>query len=133
MRIFHKEKKEDESTLSPYPLLLVVDILEIERTERNEEISLTFEIINTKDLKQLKLSENEIEEINKKIKLSNERLTLFFDTFSIKRGKFNFSSWLGKKGIVAVATDKLSPKGEPCFVQEKGKGVLYVEEEELNK
>lgn len=133
VRIFHKEKKEDESTLSPYPLLLVVDILEIERTERNEEISLTFEIINTKDLKQLKLSENEIEEINKKIKLSNERLTLFFDTFSIKRGEFNFSSWLGKKGIVAVATDKLSPKGEPCFVQEKGKGVLYVEEEELNK
>ena len=55
----------------------------------------------------------------------NALLTLFFDTFSIKRGNFNLSSWIGCKGELAIkdADDK-------SFRTAKGKGVMYIKEED---
>lgn len=54
----------------------------------------------------------------------NALVTLFFDTFSIKRGNFNLSSWIGCKGELAIkdADDK-------SFRTAKGSGVMYIKEE----
>ena len=55
----------------------------------------------------------------------NALITLFFDTFSIKRGNFNLSSWIGCKGELAIkdADDK-------SFRTAKGKGIMYIKEED---
>lgn len=37
----------------------------------------------------------------------NQNLTRFFDCFSIQRGNFNYSSWIGKRGIIKI--DKRAP------------------------
>ena len=37
----------------------------------------------------------------------NQNLTRFFDCFSIQRGDFNYSSWIGKRGIIKI--DKRAP------------------------
>lgn len=39
----------------------------------------------------------------------NQNLTRFFDCFSITRGDFNYSSWIGKRGIIKI--DKRAPNG----------------------
>ena len=37
----------------------------------------------------------------------NQNLTRFFDCFSIQRGNFNYSSWIGKRGTIKI--DKRAP------------------------
>lgn len=37
----------------------------------------------------------------------NQNLTRFFDCFSIKRGNFDYNSWIGKRGIIKI--DKRAP------------------------
>ena len=37
----------------------------------------------------------------------NQNLTRFFDCFSIPRGNFNYSSWIGKRGVIKI--DKRAP------------------------
>ena len=59
---------------------------------------------------------------------TNKLLTLFFDTFSIQRGCFNFDVWIGKKAQIAVDNGY-----DDNFQVALSKGVLYVRKDELNK
>jgi len=59
---------------------------------------------------------------------TNKLLTLFFDTFSIQRGCFNFDVWIGKEAKIAVDNGY-----DDNFQVALSKGVLYVRKDELNK
>ena len=72
---------------------------------------------------------NMTEDDEKSLSLFNAGLTLFFDTFGIKRGNFNFEYWKGKRGMVAV-----QPKeGKGMFHTKKGKGIMFLSENELEE
>jgi len=67
--------------------------------------------------------------MTEKIAAANAELTLFFDTFSIKRGNFNFYSWIGKIGRVAVVKEEDVWQG--LFKREQGKGVLFIDAKDI--
>lgn len=67
--------------------------------------------------------------MTEKIDEANAELTLFFDTFSIKRGNFNFYSWKGKIGRVAVVKEGDIWQG--LFKREQGKGVLFIDAKDI--
>lgn len=67
--------------------------------------------------------------MTEKIEDANAELTLFFDTFSIKRGNFNFDSWIGKIGKVAVVKEGDIWQG--LFKREHGKGVLFIDAKDI--
>ena len=122
---FYIEKKEHERL--PQPLVLDVKTLE---KENETPISFYLELLDTKSFNTHCLTKDEINTINETQKIYNTMLTLFFDTFSIKRGEFNFSSWIGKEGRVAIATDNKDENGNKIFKQAKGKGIMFMEEKE---
>ena len=122
---FYIEKKEHER--SPQLRVLVVKTLE---KENGTPFDFTLELLDTKSFNTHSLTKDEINTINENIKKNNERLTLFFDAFSIKRGEFNFSSWIGKEGRIAIATDNKDENGNRIFKQAKGKGIMFIKEKE---
>lgn len=102
--------------------LICVDILE----EKKKRIfTLYFGLYDIRKIK------DKTEEIKQSIKEQNQKLTLFFDTFSIKRGEFNFTSWSGKTGRVALETKEVDENGKPYFITDKSKGVLFINESDL--
>ncbi|MGP1438492.1 MAG: hypothetical protein ACTTKH_05410 [Treponema sp.] len=48
-------------------------------------------------------------------KMSNIRVTRFFDCFKIKRGNFNIKTWVGAKGKVRVGKSKVQEDGSFFF------------------
>ena len=125
---FYTEKKGHERL--PRPIAFVVEMLEKEN-ETSFSISLNF--YDTKSFNTHSLTKDEINSINETQKIYNTMLTHFFDTFSIKRGEFNFSSWIGKEGRIAIATDNKDENGNRIFKKAKGKGIMSIEEEEWEK
>ena len=122
---FYIEKKEHE--ILPQPLVLVVEMLE---KENETPFNFFLKLLDTKSFNTHCLTKDEINTINETQKIYNTMLTLFFDTFSIKRGEFNFSSWIGKEGRIAIATDNKDEKGNKIFKKAKGKGIMSIKEEE---
>ena len=102
--------------------LICVDVLE----EKKKRIfTLYFGLYDIRKIK------DKTEEIKQSIKEQNQKLTLFFDTFSIKRGEFNFTSWVGKTGRVALETKEVDENGKPYFITKNSKGVLFINESDL--
>ncbi len=113
-------------TAIPIPIQLAVSVAIKNRCSKFGLIFYLFE-------EKVKVFEDEQtkKSLSHDIKVANEELTLFFDTFSIKRGQFNIDSWIGKKGTIAIMSDRKDETGNPCFVKAKGKGVLFCTEDDL--
>jgi hypothetical protein len=122
---FYTEKKGHERL--PRPIAFVVEMLE---KENETSFNFLFNLFDTKSFNTHPLTKDEINSINETQKIYNTMLTHFFDTFSIKRGEFNFSSWIGKEGRIAIATDNKDENGNKIFKKAKGKGIMSIEEEE---
>ena len=122
---FYTEKKGHERL--PRPIAFVVEMLE---KENETSFNFLFNLFDTKSFNTHSLTKDEINSINETKKIYNRMLTHFFDTFSIKRGEFNFSSWIGKEGRIAIATDNKDENGNRIFKQAKGKGIISIEEKE---
>ena len=102
--------------------LICVDVLE---EKKKRTFTLYFGLYDIRKIK------DKTEEIKQSIKEQNQKLTLFFDTFSIKRGEFNFTSWVGKTGRVALETKEVDENGKPYFITKNSKGVLFINESDL--
>ncbi|MGP1438491.1 MAG: hypothetical protein ACTTKH_05405 [Treponema sp.] len=92
-----------------------------------ESFNVYFEIVDMESLKNVKTKKEYQEKLTEFIDSSNANLTLFFDTFSIKRGNFDFESWIGKTGIIALI------QKEGSYKLEQGKGVMCLAETNSEK
>ncbi|MGP1440625.1 MAG: hypothetical protein ACTTJ3_07805 [Treponema sp.] len=122
---FTNEKKGIRHDIPLKSISLLVDVLD---ALNNCQFVLDFQIIDTSKLINNNISKETNECIKEIEKENNEALTLFFDTFSIKRGEFNLSSWIGRSGIIAYKTDDKDENGKPVFLTAKGKGVFFISE-----
>ena len=67
--------------------------------------------------------------------LTDVRITRFFDCFDIRRGLFNFSAWIGKKGLVHIAKGKpdqqgyVYPEVKKLYTKEEAKMIISGPEE----
>ena len=127
--MYSKTKSELDELI---PHMIVVNVIAT-RAEKEIEFFIYLPIYAPQEEKLKKLQSSIREEalkiMTEKIEAANAELTLFFDTFSIKRGNFNFYSWIGKFGRVAVVKEGDIWQG--LFKREQGKGVLFIDEKDI--
>lgn len=94
------------------------NVLLVNLTTTSKNIALSYTIYENPSTKEEKEAREK----------TNKLLTLFFDTFSIQRGCFNFDVWIGKEAKIAVDDGY-----DDNFQVALSEGVLYVCKDELNK
>ena len=123
VNLFYSKKQNVLGEPIPHQLSIKTSIV---RFQKEQEFFINIDIYDIKKEKLEKMEEKKRKDIEERIETTNKDLTLFFDTFSIKRGDFNFENWRGRTGIIAIVDEE----GRTLKVEE-GKGVAYFNENEI--